>query len=56
MKNELVIVLDRSGSMNRRSGTGSRWTALQQAVNAFLDALEDIHVWSVCRDQDWIAA
>ena len=36
---DVALVLDRSGSMNSRSGSGSRWDALENAVDGFLDEL-----------------
>ncbi|MEZ6130642.1 MAG: VWA domain-containing protein [Planctomycetaceae bacterium] len=37
---DIVLVLDRSGSMNTTTPTGNRWTDLQSAVYAFLSALD----------------
>ena len=37
---DIVLVLDRSGSMATVTPTGTRWTDLQQAVYAFLNALQ----------------
>lgn len=37
---DVFLVLDRSGSMTRSTSTGTRWTDLKDAVQAFLDALE----------------
>lgn len=36
---DVFLVLDRSGSMGRGTPTGTRWTDLEDAVQAFLDAL-----------------
>ena len=36
---DVALVLDRSGSMNARSGPGTRWSALLSAVDGFLDEL-----------------
>ncbi|MEZ6062967.1 MAG: VWA domain-containing protein [Planctomycetaceae bacterium] len=36
---DVVLVLDRSGSMNTVTPTGTRWTDLKVAVQAFLNAL-----------------
>jgi len=37
---DVVLVLDRSGSMRSWTPTGTRWTDLQAAVGVFLDTLE----------------
>lgn len=37
---DVFLVLDRSGSMNRRTPTGTRWRDLKKAVRGFLQALE----------------
>ena len=37
---DVVLVLDRSGSMGTTTPTGTRWTDLQLAVDTFLDTLE----------------
>jgi len=37
---DVVLVLDRSGSMGSWTPTGTRWTDLQDAVDVFLDTLE----------------
>ena len=37
---DVILVLDRSGSMDRTTPTGSRWTDLKSAVQAFLNALD----------------
>lgn len=37
---DVVLVLDRSGSMGTSTPTGTRWTDLQSAVDVFLDTLE----------------
>lgn len=37
---DVVLVLDRSGSMNSRTPTGTRWTDLRSAVDVFLQTLE----------------
>lgn len=36
---DVVLVLDRSGSMRSRTSTGTRWTDLKDAVDVFLDTL-----------------
>ena len=38
---DIALVLDRSGSMGLRSGGGTRLTALQQAVRAFINEVND---------------
>ena len=38
---DIALVLDRSGSMNTPSGVGTRLTALVDAVNVFLDEIEE---------------
>ncbi|MEZ6126072.1 MAG: vWA domain-containing protein [Planctomycetaceae bacterium] len=40
MDRDIVLVLDRSGSMNSATPTGTRWTDLSQAVFAFVNALQ----------------
>ncbi len=37
---DIVLVLDRSGSMTTATATGTRWDDLKAAVQAFLDALD----------------
>jgi Flp pilus assembly protein TadG/uncharacterized protein YegL len=39
MDRDVMLVLDRSGSMRRRTRGGNRWRNLKRAVTAFLDAL-----------------
>lgn len=40
MDRDLVLVLDRSGSMGTATSTGTRWADLEDAVNGFLYALQ----------------